>query len=138
MIESLVVTGFQGSAIHAGGHGGQQFLAGRSSVRDAIFHLNGGHRGIVQVDAVAAPHLMFRDLDPDLRNVRYEHNPDPRPAVGSPALANADAELPEGVTRDALTYTGAFGSWDWTAEWTVSGPESDHAVGPASVRPAAQ
>ena len=128
--ESLIVTGFAGSAIGAGGAEGGEFLAGRSGVRNAIIHSNGGLYGVAQVAASVAPYVDFLDMDPRLRNVRYERNPDPRPRIDSGAMrrnALEGAPVADGIGENPA-YTGAFGAWDWTEEWTVFGRESDSLV----------
>ena len=69
----------------------------------------------------------FIDRDPQLRDVRWFANPDPRPKAFSPAL---DKEPPqahvEGAPAPGSEYIGAFGKEaNWLKGWTVFGADSD-------------
>ena len=65
-------------------------------------------------------------VDPRLRNTRWEPNPDPRPADGSPVFAiGASASAPsEGFFDAGAFYQGAFAEDLWIEEWTRFGDES--------------
>ena len=131
--DGLIVTGFDGRAISAGGDQGESFLNGRSSMRRAIFHRNGGLYGVAQVAESVAPYIEFADVSPALLSARYERNLDPRPRSGSLALSGGRSE--SGCSEQdsqgrRAAYKGAFGPWNWTEEWTIFGDEADHAVDP--------
>lgn len=105
------------------------FVDGRSSLRNAIVHANGGLYGVAQVQETVSPYVQFIDADPQLRNIRYEMNPDPRPTSASPALEPDLAVVPP--SDGALSrsqYLGAFGEDNWLEEWTIFGPESDFLI----------
>ena len=127
---NLLVTGFGGGAILASGRSALLFGEGQSTVTDALLHRNGYRPGSGQLrGGGVASGVDFGDHDPQLRNVRWEANPDPRPAAGSPALlaptppsASSDA----GETAPGEQYIGAFGAENWLEEWTFFGPESDY------------
>lgn len=66
------------------------------------------------------------DMNPMLRNVRYEPNPDPRPRDGSIALKLQSACTPgsDGLVSPDSRHVGGFNSSDnWLEEWTWFGSE---------------
>ncbi len=131
--DGLIITGFDGSAISAGGDGGESFVNGRSSMRSAILHGNGGLYGVAQVEESVAPYIEFADVSPALLSARYERNLDPRPRSGSLALSGGPSESgcsEQDSEGQRAAYKGAFGHWNWTEEWTLFGDEADHAVDP--------
>ncbi len=67
-------------------------------------------RGRIQ-DSVASA-----NRHPQLHDLRFFANADPRPRAGSPALPD-----------EGEGYIGAFGPKEnWLQQWTVFGPESMH------------
>ena len=124
---NLVLTGFGGYAIGAESEAARLFVDGRSSVRNAILHENGGRYGVAQTEEAITPYVEFLDEDPQLRNTRYEPNPDPRPKSGSVALEVDEAAVPpsDSPLSQESPYVGAFGASNWLEEWTFFGPESD-------------
>ena len=76
---NLVVIGFGGYALAAGSDVAGLFVGGGGSIRNAILYENGGRYGVAQIEEGISPYIEFLDEDPQLRNVRYEGNPDPRP-----------------------------------------------------------
>ena len=112
----LLAAHFRGGAIEAGGRSALLFHEGASAVTGALLRFNGPPqlRGGIQ-DAVE-----YVDHDPQLRDVRWFANPDPRPKPGSPALP------------DEGGYIGAFGTDEnWLEQWTVFGAEQDYSTAPA-------
>ncbi len=109
----LLASRFGGGGVQAGPRAGMLFTEGESSLAGALLYLNGAGRrqlrGLGLRDA-----LEYINRKPDLRDVRYFANPDPRPKPDSPALAD-----------EGEGYIGAFGRKDnWLEQWTVFGPES--------------
>ena len=108
----LLASRFGGGGVQAGPRAGMLFTEGESSLAGALLYLNGAGRrqlrGLGLRDA-----LEYINRKPDLRDVRYFANPDPRPKPDSPALAD-----------EGEGYIGAFGEDNWLEEWTVFGPES--------------
>ncbi|MCY4597399.1 MAG: SwmB domain-containing protein [Bryobacterales bacterium] len=103
------------------------FVDGRSSFQNAIVHANGGLYGVAQVQESVSPYVRFIDADPQLRNMRYEANPDPRPMPGSAALGPDVAAVPPADSALSNSqFLGAFGEENWLEEWTFFGPESDY------------
>ena len=78
----LLVTGFRGGALDAGGRAALLFAEGGSRVERAILHRN-GHRPL---RGGITTGVDIEDRYPCLRNVLWEANPDPRPESRSPAL----------------------------------------------------
>ena len=107
----LLVTGFGDGAIDATSRAALLFVQGTSDVRSAILHGN----SYSQLRGGISSGVDFRDLDPALRNVRWEANPDPRPYDDSPARVAAMQE-----------YVGAFGEENWLQQWTLFGPEQGY------------
>ena len=135
---NLVLTGFGGYAIGAESDAVRLFVDGRSSVRNAILHENGGRYGVAQTEEAISPYVEFLDEDPQLRNTRYEPNPDPRPKSGSVALDVDAAAVPpsDSPLSQEAPYVGAFGARNWLEEWTFFGAESDlRTAGSAGRRP---
>ena len=127
----IVVTGFRGQAISAGGREAQRMLAGGNGVRNAVVFENGGLFGMAQISESVAPLVHFRDVDPMLLNVRYERNPDPRPTIASPIIgACLENEEPSNnsYSKCGSRFAGAFQARNWTEEWTLFGVEQDYAV----------
>ena len=124
---SLVLR-FGGGAIDAGNRSALLFGDGTSNVSSSIFYRNGYLSGSGQVRGGIVSGVDFRDVDPMLRNVRYEANPDPRPDRESPALTseNEAPSKPEGELSSQEDYIGAFGKENWLEEWTFFGLESDY------------
>ena len=120
---NLVVTGFGGFALGAESEAAGLFTNERSSIRNAILYENRGQFGLAQIEEGISPYVEFVDADPQLRNVRYEANPDPRPRRGSAVLETDAAAVPpsDGSPRDGGRYVGAFGETNWLEEWTFFG-----------------
>ena len=127
---NLLVTGFGSHAITAESETAALFVDSQSSIANTIFHENGGRFGVAQTGEAISPYIQFLDEDPDLRNARYEANPDPRPKSGSVALeedSSAESPSDETLWRDAR-YIGAFGTSNWLEEWTFFGPDSEYLI----------
>ena len=126
---NAVVVGFRGPAIEARDGVVAHFVGGRSSFTHAILHANRPFRNPrAQVTDGISAYVEYRDDDPDLLNIRYEPNPDPRPRNGSAALRSASVAVPpDGVAPSpAPHYVGAFGGRNWLQEWTFFGAERDY------------
>lgn len=125
---NLLATGFAGLAIDGSA---ASFSGGRSRIDGAFLSYTGyGDRRLSQVSERFEPYVNYLSRDPDLRNVPYGANPDPRPRSGSEALRFVNAAMPPHngrFTRSAY-HVGAFGTRNWLAEWTFFGPESDYEV----------
>ncbi|MDE0123157.1 MAG: hypothetical protein OXN97_01120 [Bryobacterales bacterium] len=121
----LLVTGFRGGALDAGGRAALLFAEGESRVERALLYRN-GHRPL---RGGIATGVDFEDRYPRLRNILWEANPDRRPEARSPALPKTlPAEgTAEGTPPGAGQYVGAFGEYEnWLEEWTFFAPESDY------------
>ena len=121
----LLMTGFLGGALDAGGRAALLFAEGESRVERALLHRN-RHRPL---RGGIATGVNLEDRFPYLRNVLWEANPDPRPESRSPALLKTlPAEgTAEGTPPGGGQYVGAFGEHEnWLEEWTFFGPESDY------------
>ena len=127
---NVVVTGFGGFALDAGTEAEALFVDSTSTLRNAILHGNGNREGEAQIDGDIGSYVDFMDIDPELRNARYEANPDPRPMHGSSALEVGAAATPpsDGTFSRQTQFVGAFGAGNWLEEWTFFGPESDYAI----------
>ena len=128
---NVVLTGFGGAALDVQGDSVATFMAGgASSLRNALLHANGGLLEAAQIKGGVDSYIDFTDMDPMLRNIRYEGNPDPRPKHGSPALEFGVSAIPpaDGTLTSTAEYIGAFGTRNWLEEWTFFGPESDYEV----------
>ncbi len=125
---NLLVTGFARFAIEAPAGG---FEAGTNSLAGTVLYSNRfWRRGRGQIPAWLKPWLDYVSQDPDLLNIRYEANPDPRPRSGSPTLRLGNGKMPpfdRRFSRDGL-FVGAFGRTNWLEEWTFFGPEEDYEV----------
>ena len=109
----LLASHFGGGGVQAGPRASMLFTEGESSLAGALLYLNGAGRGQLRGLGLRDA-LEYIARNPDLRDVRYFANPDPRPKPDSPALAD-----------EGEGYIGAFGRKDnWLEEWTVFGPES--------------
>ena len=125
---NLLVTGFAGYALDGAA---ASFVAGSSSVANSILTRTGyRHGGSSQVRGQFKPHVEYLSRDPDLLNVRYEPNPDPRPRSGSVALRLGNAAVPPYDSRflRSASYVGAFRTKNWLEEWTFLGREQDYEV----------
>ena len=100
----LLVTGFGDGAIAATGRSALLFANGESSVGRAILYRNGYRPGKGQLRGGISSGVDFEDADVELRDVRWEANPDPRPAEGSPALGEAADANAEGDEPPAREY----------------------------------
>ena len=140
----LLVTRFGGGAVKAGQRAVLLFAEGESAVARSLFRFNGIRHLRYRLQQLDDSAIEFTDRDPQLRDVRYVPNPDPRPRENSRAL-QADAEPgdpasgqqagpdgradegPDAETPKAPNYIGAFGpDTNWLEEWTFFGPESDY------------
>ena len=124
-VRNLLITGFAGFAIVGPAN---SFEAGASSLASMMLYSN--YLGRRQVPTRLEPWVDYVWRDPDLLNIRFEANPDPRPRSGSPALRLGNAMVPpfdRRFSRDGH-FVGAFGSRNWLAEWTFFGPERFYEV----------
>lgn len=132
-MRNVVLIGSGGVALSAADDTIAAFVDGRSSFQGAIVHANGGLSGVAQVQEAVSPYVQFIDVDPQLRNMRYEANPDPRPMPGSAALEPDLAAVPPADSPLSHSqFLGAFGAENWLEEWTFLGPESHYAIGDPS------
>ncbi len=125
---NLLVTGFARFAIDAPAGG---FEAGTNSLAGTVLYSNRfWRRGRGQIPAWLKPWMDYVSQDPDLLNIRYEANPDPRPRSGSPALRLGNGKMPPFDPRFARDghFVGAFRNNNWLEEWTFFGPEGDYEV----------
>ena len=134
----LLATGFGEGAIDASGRSTLMFHEGESWVSGALLHRNGNVPGNGQLRGGVRPGVQFIDRKPDLRDVRYFANPDPRPESDSPAMLEyspaepppapaGDSTGPDGGPPKEAAYIGAFGDEEnWLEEWTVFGSDSDY------------
>ena len=129
-LRNVVLTGFGRFALSAESEAAASFTDRRSSLQNAILHGNGGMYGVAQIQEAVSPYVQFIDKGPQLRNTRYEANPDPRPESGSVALRTDAATAPpsHGAFSGDAQFLGAFGSINWIEEWAFIGPESDYRV----------
>ncbi len=129
---NVILAGFGGDALDVRDSSPGFFTSGDSSIKNAIITSNGGLTGDAQFngDGVAAE-IGYHEVAPELINVRYEANPDPRPMTGSPAAVFYNAAVPPaGYGFDtAGQCIGAFCEGDnWLEEWTFFGDEADYDV----------
>ncbi len=127
---NVILTGFGGEALDVRDNSPALFMDGTSSIHSAILHGNGDQQGVAQINGGIDGQVTFLDAMPQLVNVRFEANPDPRPAVGSPAFAIGNATTPpsDGTLDTGAQFVGAFGSENWLEEWTFFGDEFDYDV----------
>ena len=125
---NVILMGFGGEALDVRDNSTAFFEQGTSSLQSAIITGNGALEGDAQIRGVAAEHIGYVDVDPQLVNVRYEANPDPRPMVGSEALVFYNATSGAGAGFDAEAHCiGAFCNGEnWLEEWTFFGDEADY------------
>ena len=125
---NALVMGFASGAIDLRDSAPSLFIEGTSSIDNAIFHANAGGTADDQVNGGIEAMVDFMDEEPMLVNVRYQASPDPRPMLGSPALAAGTGAVPpsDGVLDTSAQYIGAFGDSNWLEEWTFFGKESDY------------
>ena len=127
-VQNLLAMGFAGFAIDGSA---ASFSTGRSNIGGAILTNSGyRHKRSSQVSSKFEPYVEYLRRRPDLLNVRYEANPDPRPRSGSEALRLGNAEVPwyNGLLSRSAYFVGAFRKRNWLAEWTFFGPERDYEV----------
>ena len=125
---NVLAVGFGGFAVDGSAAG---FASGTSSFSHAILTNSGYRRGSrSRVGGTFVPYVEFIDAEPDLLNIRYEANPDPRPRGGSPALRLGNAAVPpfDGRFDRSAHRVGAFGKKNWLEEWTFFGSEQDYEV----------
>ena len=125
---NLLVMGFGGFAIDGPA---ASFADGGASVAGAILTGTGyRHARSSQVAGRLEPYVEYISRDPELVNIRYQPNPDPRPRSGSVALRlGSAAMLPfESDFLRPAHYVGAFRARNWLEEWTFFGPEDDYGV----------
>ncbi|MDE0265329.1 MAG: hypothetical protein OXJ37_23210 [Bryobacterales bacterium] len=125
--QNLLVTGFAGFAIDGPA---ASFEAGASSLAGMILYSNRMRPPWKQVPIRLEPWVEYLRRDPDLLDIRYEANPDPRPRSGSPARRLGNAMMPpfdRRFSRDGQ-FVGAFGRKNWLEEWTFFGPEGAYEV----------
>ena len=84
-LRNLMVLGFADHALDAHDSSPMHFVSGRSSLRNAIFFSNGAKRRARHVPSDVASYVDYLWSKPNVVNVRYEPNPDPRPKGGSAA-----------------------------------------------------
>lgn len=127
---NVVLTGFGGDALDVRDNSPALFADGTSSITNAIIHDNGDMVGDAQIRGGVEGSVEYHDVAPMLVNVRYEANPDPRPAIGSPALMIGGAATPpsDGTVDTSAQFVGAFGAENWLEEWTFFGDEFDYDV----------
>ena len=127
-LRNLMVLGFADHALDAQDSAPMHFVSGRSSLRNAIFFSNAAKRRARHVASNVASYVDYRWSKPNVVNVRYEPNPDPRPKGGSEARRIGVAAMPPagGALSRSAQYLGAFGGDNWLREWTFFGDESDY------------
>ena len=127
---NVILTGFGDDALDVRDNSPSLFMDGTSSIANTILHANGGNEGADQLNGLVEGDVMFVDTDPMLVNVRFEANPDPRPAIGSPALLIGSGATPpsDGALDTSAQFVGAFGAENWLEEWTFFGDEFDYDV----------
>ena len=127
-LRNLMVLGFADHALDTHDSSPMHFVSGRSSLRNAIFFSNGAKRRARHVPSDVASHVDYLWSKPEVVNVRYEPNPDPRPKGGSAArrIGVAAVPPPGGALSRSAQYVGAFGGNNWLREWTFFGDESDY------------
>ncbi len=137
-VRNCLVQGFQDFGVR---YGDDQTVAqagaGNLTVSNCILWQNAAGKTALaeQVHSSAAPFLLnapgMFSVDPKLRNVRYEGNPDPRPLDMSPVgTAGADSVAPsDGFFDTSARFHGGFGPEEnWLEEWTFFGSEEDYLV----------
>ena len=127
-VRNALVMGFASGAINVRDDATSLFFDGTSSIDNAIFRANGRDAADDQVNGGIEAMVGFLDKEPMLVNVRYQANPDPRPMLGSPALAVGAGVVPpsDGVLDTSAQHIGAFGDSNWLEEWTFFGSEADY------------
>ena len=128
---NVLTMGFGGDALDVQDNSPSFFMDGTSSIKNSIITMNGGKTGMEQFRGGVESMVGYIDSDPMLVNVRYEANPDPRPTVGSPALAIGAAATPpsDGTLDTSAQCVGAFcNDENWLEEWTFFGDEFDYDV----------
>ncbi len=129
-IENFVIENFAAEGLNVSDDATfAQITNGTTVLGHGIFYNNNGATGLDQFKAAtqpfisSAPAISFEN--PELRNVRYEPNPDPRRMDTSPAgiIGGAAAPPSNGFFDTSATYRGAFGDTNWMDEWTFFGTE---------------
>ena len=128
---NVILTGFGGDALDVRDNSPALFTSGDSSIQASVIIGNGGEAEWTQLNGLGVDAIGTMFTEPMLVNTRYEGNPDPRPMMGSPALAVGSAVTPPSnnmmLDTDAQ-YVGAFGDENWLEEWTFFGDEFDYDV----------
>lgn len=128
---NVIVTGFGGDALDVRDNSPALFASGDSSIQASLIIGNAGQAEGMQLNGIGADAIGTIFAEPILVNIRYEGNPDPRPMMGSAALAVGSAVTPPSndlmLDTDAQ-YVGAFGDENWLEEWTFFGDEFDYDV----------
>ena len=130
---NVLLTGFGGDALDVRDNSPGLFTTGERSLKNAIIHGNCGLVGDAQIKRTGvAAAVEYIDSPPNLVNVRFEANPDPRPMTGSRALLLGLAAKPPGGDHKGLDtsaqFDGAFGDENWLEEWTFFGDEFDYEI----------
>ena len=123
---NVVITGFGQGAIVVRDNCVSLFADGTSSIANTIVRDNPKLTAYSQIKGGVEQDVEYVDADPLLVNMRYEPNPDPRPTLGSLALAVESAATPpsDGVLDTSARCVGAFCSTNWLEEWTFFGDEA--------------
>ncbi len=130
---NVIVSHFGGDALDVRDNSPSLFADGTSGIQNALLHANGGQTGNAQIESGGngvETHVKSIDRDPNLVNVRYEANPDPRPMLGSAALKIGAGAVPPstGKLDTSAQCIGAFCENNWLEEWTFFGAESHYAA----------
>ena len=123
---NVLATGFAGFAIDGSA---ASFTSGRSSFSHAVL-TRSGYRISPPHPVLSrfSPYVEYIEENPQLLNVRYGANPDPRPRSGSGVLQLGNAAVPPFAPKfsHSAHYVGAFHKINWLEEWTFFGPEEDY------------
>ena len=125
---NVLATGFAGFAIDGSV---ASFADSRSSFSHAVLTSSGYRHTLSRpVRYQFVPYVEYINRSPQLLNIRYEPNPDPRPPSGSVALQLGNAAVPpfDSKFSRAAHYVGAFHRQNWLVEWTFFGPEQTYDV----------
>ena len=127
--QSLLITGFAEGAIIVRDNSASLFADGSSRIVNTIVSDNPALTAFSQIKGGVEAAVEYLDVAPMLANVRYEPNPDPRPTLGSLALAVESVATPpsDGVADTSARCIGAFCDGNWLEEWTFFGEESAYA-----------
>ena len=128
---NVLITGFGGPGLDVRDNSPEFFADGTSSITNSIIHANGASVDATQIAGGIESMVEFMDVEPVLVNVHYEANPDPRPAIGSPALKIGAGATPpsDGMFDTSAKCVGAFCNGEnWLEEWTFFGDELDYLI----------